>query len=694
MRWVFRAFGGLVVVAVLMFGALFAVPADRIASVAADRLSQTLGREVRLSGEVRPTLWPYLGVRAEGLRVGNPDWAGDAPLIAAEALSLRVPWSAALAGEVRIEEITLIAPEITLVRAADGRVSWSFDAAGVPEGVAPSSSTAEPAPGTTTTPTADAERVLAVTAAEISGGRFTYLDQGSGDRLSIDDLDARLSLPAEGAATIAGSATVNGTALDLDARIGDPRRLSGGGISAITAALDWAGGAARFDGQAGLHPSFAGDLDIDATDLGPLLAILGAAMPDLPQGYGRDRLAFSGEVTLTAEGSLHLRGGALGLDDTALALDLDVTPGADRPMVRGAISGARLALPDAGGAAPAPASGGGATASGSGTSGAGAAAASASGWSRAPIDVSGLFAVDAELVLAVERLEGAGVTLGPARLRAGLNAGRLVLDIERIGTYGGVLAGQFVVNGRGGLSVRTDLILADVDLNPLLADLAGYDRLEGRGSLGLQVLGVGNDMATLMSSLEGEGDFALGTGAIRGLDLAGMIRNFDPSFRGEGARTVYDGVSANVTFSQGVMSNDDLRLDAPWGEVTGAGRVNIGAQTLDYRLTPAVLRAEAGAALRVPILITGSWADPSIRPDLEFLAEQELAEEAARLEAEARARLDAEAARLEEEARNRINEALGTQFDATTTEEAARDELERRLREEAEQQLLRLLGRN
>jgi hypothetical protein len=49
---------------------------------------------------------------------------------------------------------------------------------------------------------------------------------------------------------------------------------------------------------------------------------------------------------------------------------------------------------------------------------------------------------------------------------------------------------------------------------------------------------------------------------------------------------------------------------------------------------------------------------------------------------------------LEDEARRRANEALGTQFDSTTTTQDARDALEQRLRDEAEQQLLRLLGRN
>jgi AsmA protein len=664
MRWIIRIVGAVALIAVLAIGALVAVPSERIASVAAERLGAALGREVSLSGEVRPTLWPHLGVRAEGLRVGNPDWVTDGPLIAAEALSVRVPWSAVLAGEVQIDEITLLGPEITLVRAADGRTSWTMsDAAPAPAGDGPASG--------------GAARSIGITAAEISEGALTYIDMAAGQSFRITDLDARLSLPSSGASTLAGQARVNGTALSLEAEIAAVPALLNGSISGATLALDWTGGAVGFDGQIGLAPALDGQLSVEATDLGPLLAILGAAMPDLPQGYGRDRLALSGRVTLANEGSAHLREGRLQMDETELALALDLIPGDERPLIRATISGARLSLPEgeAGGA------------------GSGGGAAPAQGWSRAPIDVSGLFAADAEIALAVDRLDGAGLSVGPADLRATLTRGRLVFDIDRITTYGGTLMGQFVVNGRGGLSVGGDLLLAGVQLSPLLTDLAGYERLEGTGSASLQFLGVGNDMATIMSGLSGEGDLAFGAGAIEGLDLAGMIRTLDTSYRGEGARTVYDEITANFTISDGVLSNDDLLLDAPWGEVTGAGTVDLGAQTLSYRLIPGVLRGEAGATIRVPILVTGPWSGPSIRPDLEYLAEQELAEERARLEAEARARLDAEAERLESEARERANELLGTEFDADTTGDEARSEIEQRLREEAEQQLLRLLGR-
>ena len=658
MRWLVRALGAVALMVVLAVGALLALPTDRIAGLAAERLGAVLGREVTLQGSVSPTLWPYLGVRAELVQVANPAWVTQGPLITAEAMSIKVPWAAIFAGAAQIEDITLIAPQITLVRGVDGATSWDMGPQTAP---APSAAPTEPG----------ASAAFGIAGAEITRASLTYIDMASGQSLQIDDLDASVTLPSNGPATIEAEARVNGTQLTMTARLGAPRALVDGALSPIVATLDWAGGTGRFDGQAGLAPALVGALTLEATDMDPLLAIIGAAMPELPLGYGRDRLALSGEVTLTNEGTAHLRGARLTLDDTQLGLDLDIAQGADRPIIRGAVTGTRLTLPASGSAAQ-----------------------TGPGWSRAPIDVSGLFAADAEIALAITEVAGAGVTLGPVDLRATLDQGRLVLDIERIGVYGGVLAGDFVVNGRGGLSVRSDLLLADVDLNPLLRDLAGYDRLDGTGSASLQVLGVGNDMASIMASLSGAGDFAFGAGAIRGLDLAGMIRNFDASFRGEGARTVYDRVGANFTISNGILANDDLILEAPWGEVTGAGTVDIGAQTLAYRVIPGVMRGQAGAALRVPVLITGSWANPTIRPDLEFLAEQELAEERARLEAEARARLDAEATRLEDEARRRANEALGTQFDSTTTTQDARDALEQRLRDEAEQQLLRLLGRN
>jgi AsmA protein len=134
-------------------------------------LGQALGREVSLSGAVRPTLWPHLGVRAEGVRVGNPEWVTQGPLIAAEALSLRVPWSAVLSGEVLIDEITLVGPQITLVRSR--RRAGQLGAGPPTRHRGPPRRRPRPRAATSASPRS-----------RISDGSFAYIDSTTGQTLA------------------------------------------------------------------------------------------------------------------------------------------------------------------------------------------------------------------------------------------------------------------------------------------------------------------------------------------------------------------------------------------------------------------------------------------------------------------------------------------------------------------------------
>ncbi|WP_439140361.1 AsmA family protein, partial [Roseicyclus sp.] len=548
MRWIIRLLGVVVTLAVLGLVALLLVPAERIARLAAEQLGQSLGREVTISGTVQPSFWPHLAVRAEEVGVANPDWVDDGPMLRATALSVRLPWAAILDGAPQIDEITLIGPQITLVRAADGRASWE-----IAGNAAPAASTQSTAPAIT------------IEMAEITDGTLRYIDAAAGQRVELTGIDARLALPRDGALRLAGRATAQGVPISFSLDLAALADLMAGRLSDAALGLDWAGGTARFDGAVGLTPVLDGTLSLDVTDLAPVAGLTGIAMPDLPQGLGAGRVALSGQVALSDTGSAHLRAGRLQLDDTALALALDLTQGAERPLIRGTISADTLALP-------------GADASPSGNT----------GWSSAPIDVSGLFATDAEIALRLGALGLGDIALGPVDLTAALTRGRLVFDIARLAAYGGAVSGQFVVNGRGGLSVGGDLRATEMQLLPLLRDVAAFERLEGTGNGRLSFLGVGNDMASIMAGLSGEGDVRLGAGVVRGIDLATMIRNRDPGAQGAGARTVYDSLSAGFIIADGVLANDDLALAAGWGSAAGAGRVDLGAQSLDYRLIPAI----------------------------------------------------------------------------------------------------------
>ncbi|HLQ20391.1 MAG TPA: AsmA-like C-terminal region-containing protein, partial [Tabrizicola sp.] len=282
----------------------------------------------------------------------------------------------------------------------------------------------------------------------------------------------------------------------------------------------------------------------------------------------------------------------------------------------------------------------------------------AAGWPEGEIDVSGLGVMDAEVALAAPSLDLGVLKLGQTRALVTVERARAVIDIREMQAYDGQISGDFVINGRGGLSVGGRLTFAGLKTQPLLMDLAGWDRLVSTGDFEIEFLGVGNSVDAIMKSLKGQGALELGRGELRGLDIAGMLQTLDLNYVGEGQKTIFDGLAGTYTIADGVLSNTDLKLVAPYVTASGSGELGLGQRTLNYRLRPTALAAEDGTGgVMVPLLVTGTWADPKFRLDLESIARE-------KMEAEAKAA----AARLEEEAK--------------AAEAAAKAELEQRLKEE------------
>ncbi|MCP4822194.1 MAG: AsmA family protein, partial [Shimia sp.] len=245
--------------------------------------------------------------------------------------------------------------------------------------------------------------------------------------------------------------------------------------------------------------------------------------------------------------------------------------------------------------------------------------------------------------------------------------------------------GELVVNGRGGLSLGGNLRADGIALQPLLSDFADQDRLIGTADLQFQYLAVGNTMDALARSLSGSGSISIGEGELLGLDLAGMLRNLDASYRGEGSKTVFNTITASTSITNGVASNSDLIFDAPLISATGEGTIDIGNQSLAYRLTPVALTG--GAGISVPVIIEGPWSDLSFRPDLEALVNQNLAAEREALEEQ-----------LRTQAQEALDRELGVDVEAAggNVEQAVRDRVDEQadeLRNQVEDQLREGLGR-
>jgi AsmA protein len=626
MRWIIRFGAGLAVLLVLAFGLLALVPAERVAAAVSAQFEAMTARKLTLTGEVTPRLWPSLGVTTGPVSISNADWAEtEAPLFKAEGLIIDINYGALLGGTVQIEGISADRPEIVLERGPDGRDSWDFGAE-----LAAGGTDAVPAAATAFT----------LDKGTITGGSIRFIDRQADRMIALDGVDATLAIPdLAGPFTLALKGLANGKPVALNLTGGVFSAFEAGRVVPLTANLTAGGSSLSFDGRAGLSPLVAdGALVADLADLPALGGLIGTSLAQPGQGLGQDRLTATGQLTLDGTGAAFLRGATIVADGNQLTGDIDMRPGEARPKLVGELTAGPITI----GTGPAGESGGGINGG-----------MQATGWPEEEVDVSALGSFDADLVLVAPSVDLGVLRLGETRVSVVIDRARAVTDIRRMDAYGGQITGEFVINGRGGLSVGGNLAFAGLDMQALMRDVAGYDRLVAAGDLDLRFLGVGNSVAAIMKSLEGEGALELGQGELRGLDIAAMLQTLDPAYIGDGQKTAFDGLAGTFTIAGGVLSNNDLKLVAPQLTASGAGEVGLGARTLDYRLRPTALAAADGSGgVMVPLLITGPWADPSFRLDLESIARE-------KMEAEAKAAAAAAEAAAKAELEQRLQEELG-----------------------------------
>lgn len=679
MRLLLRFILVLFVLVVVAVAALLLMPGDKIAQFAEEQFEDATGRAITIGGDVRTSIYPILGVRTGAISIANAAWSDAGPMLQADGMSIGVDLMALLNGDVKIKKVEVIAPKILLEVTKDGRANWDMaTSAGAGSGGAAET---------------DAGGVPAFSLGRgvVRDGKLTFVDRASGETFILNDMDGELRLPTfAGRGDMSVSARLNGQAISATGYVAAFDRFLSGAVSKLSANVQIGGSTVKFDGKGGFSPLAAdGDVVADLADMAALFGAINMAAPDLPKGMGRVA-NITGKITYTTEGTAHLRGGVIKLDQNEFSGGADVFLDGERPRLKANLSANALDF----------------SVLAASVDDSGQSVETAQGWSTDVIDVSGLSALDADVSLVAKSINLGTVQLGKTNVNAKLDRSRLVFALKRVETYQGVIKGKFVVNGRGGLSVGGNLTAAGLAMTPLLRDLADYERLVGVGDMHLKFLGVGNTMDAIMHSLSGNGSFKLGQGEILGLDLAGMLRNLDASYRGSGQKTVFNSVGASFTMKDGVLHNEDLSLIAPLAKALGAGDIGIGTQTLKYRVNPVALTSADGTGgISVPVLISGTWADPKFRPDLQALIDQNLADEKAALEAKiaaekaaAEARLQAKKAELEArlasekaQALQRAQEVLDVEVEAGETLE---DAAKRKVEEEAKRGLLNLLGNN
>ncbi|MEQ1865793.1 MAG: AsmA-like C-terminal region-containing protein [Micropepsaceae bacterium] len=155
----------------------------------------------------------------------------------------------------------------------------------------------------------------------------------------------------------------------------------------------------------------------------------------------------------------------------------------------------------------------------------------------------------------------------------------------------------------------------------------GFTRLSGTGSIVAKVVGSGRSQQAWMRSLGGAASIKFEDGAIKGINLAEIARTIQSVLTGSAvggaAKTDFAELSGSFVINNGVAANRDLKLLNPFVRLNGAGIIDIGSQTLDYRVEPKAVSSIKGqggdqgiGGIGIPFRIKGPWSNPSYSPDL------------------------------------------------------------------------------
>jgi uncharacterized protein involved in outer membrane biogenesis len=367
--------------------------------------------------------------------------------------------------------------------------------------------------------------------------------------------------------------------------------------------------------------AFAGanlELTFSGPDMSLLYPLTGIALPKTPPFDVAGNLDY-------ADGSIHFRDFAGKVGSSDLEGTIGVDPHAVRPVMTAALRSRQVDLADLGGligSQPGRMSTPGQTPQQ--RQELARAEASPQMLPTKPIDMPTLRSVDVHLKYDGEKIIGKGVPFDRIRAVLDIDDGRIRLTPISLGIGRGQIAGDIDLTpiDNKEIRLRTDLGVQHVDLGRLLVATGVTN---GSGTIGgrLAIDSTGNSVATFA----GNGDGSIQLVMSGGGDLSSLLVDISGFEFGNSLLSALgiphrDQIACFVgdwELRRGLLSTRTMILNTSDNIVQGSGDVNLRNETVDYRLKTVAKHFSIGT-LPAPIAITGTFRDPSIKPEILPLA--------------------------------------------------------------------------
>ena len=646
-----------VLVAAVAIGVLTLVDPNDFKEEIAAAAKENTGRELTIVGDMEMTVFPWLGVKIGKVTLGNAAGFKSDVFAGSERVEARVQLEPLLLKqELIMDTVTLHGLTVNLERDKAGKTNWDDLASG---GSSASSSSAGGS-------SREGLATLALGGIDLQDAKVSFIDAAQGQSVEISglslstgaitpgapvDLSAQASFALgspklQGNIGLSGTVNVDGTGqsisvdgLELTTSVTGDTLPSGSLEAAVKAAVtaDVAAGTAKIADlrleAAGLkatggfdlvglnaEPKISGKIAVAKFNAKEILGRLGIDIPATADANALTAVSLQGNLSATAK-QAGLSNMTITLDETAItgtARVADFASSALRFELNVDKLDADKYLPPA---SDTPAA----------TPAAGAAQATS-------IPVETIRPLNVRGKLAIGSLKIAKANMTDVKLVVSADKGLVRLVPVAAKLYGGSYAGKIVLDARRKVpKLSIDEKLAGVQISPLLTDLQGIDRLSGTAHVAVKATATGAGPDAMKKSLNGAGSFKFTNGALKGVNIAAMIREAKATALGgradqskEPLQTDFSEMGGTFKVRKGLVSNGDFLAKTPLLRLTGKGTANLVSEAIDYSAVVSVVATAKGqggkeladlAGLDVPVKIGGTFGAPQYGLDMEKLVE-------------------------------------------------------------------------
>lgn len=560
------------------------------------RVEAATNRVFAINGDLDVDLGFPTVVRADGIRLSNADWStqGD-EMLAARRVEIAIRLWPLLSGRVDLPIVRVDQGHVLLERDTEGRANWRF--------------TDEPAEPSDNPPI--------IRELHITDGELRLIEPRLRTDLRLDLRSGERDAENQRAPLLAnGEGRYRGERFELSGRVDSPLDLQDGDHPYRIDATATAGSTkARVRGSL-VAPlqfnDFAVRFELAGADLARLYPLIGLALPATPP-YALDGQLSRTGVTWRYDDFA----GTVG--DSDLGGDVAIDPSGERVALTAELTSTRLDLDDlAGFLGGTPGTGTRETASTEQVADRQRQTASGRVLPDRPYDLSKLRSIDADVRLTAADVNAPPLPINSLSGRLVLVDGLVTIDPLRLGVADGEINAWVTMDAtRDPIATALKMQARRLDLPKLFPNAELVKDSVGRiaGDANLQARG--NSVALMLGSADGELGFAMGPGRISnllielaGLDIAEAIKFLLTDDKVIPVRCAY----ADFAFEDGVATARAFAVDTTDTVIFGDGSIDFGKEELDLRLRPRP-KDRSILALRSPLKIGGTLADPSFRPE-------------------------------------------------------------------------------